>query len=214
METNGATMSAGVATPVASHVNTSETRSVGEKNVQAEPVSASEEVRTIEPKVQKDEIETADKLIIIAKRDGVDEALERLAHKDVEQVQGEEVGEQFGTQKNKEEDEQEIKPTMLDKEVHELAAKVEKFAEANSDIRKRLEQVEEMNRLAMLTIYEMAQILKKMIEESEEKNKQNLLIILAQLMAKMMELMFVPNEGDGVADGQTSEERQLEKMAA
>ena len=207
-------MSAGVATPVVGSINTSEAQIESASPEQSRRVSVSEQVTIIKPKVGENDIETADKLIIIAKRDGVDEALERLAHKDVEQVQGEEVGEQFGTQKNKEEDEQEIKPTMLDKEVHELAAKVEQFAEANRDIRKRLEQVEEMNRFAMLTIYEMAQILKKMIEESEEKNKQNLLIILAQLMAKMMELMFVPNEGDGVADGQTSEERQLEKMAA
>ena len=71
-----------------------------------------------------------------------------------------------------------------------------------------------MNQLAMLTIYEMAMILRKMIEESEEENKQNLLMLLAHLMAKLMEMMFVPNEEDGVADGQTSEERALEKIAA
>lgn len=211
---SGATMNAGVATPVASSINVSEARSVGEKNLQAEPVSASEEVKTIEPKVQEDQIETADRLIIIAKHDGVDEALEKLAKDDGEDRESVDGVKTKSQQDEHEEADEERKPNLLEKEVHELAAKVEKFAETNADIRKRLEQVEQMNQLAMLTIYEMAQILKKMIEESEEENKQNLLMILAQIIAKMMELMFVPNEEDGVADGQTSEDRQLERMAA
>ena len=212
---NGTTMSAGVTTPIASSVNTSEAQIEPARPEQRRGVSASEEIKSIKPKVRENDVETADNLIIIAKRDGVDEALERLAHEDVEQVQDGEVKEKFDAQKNKEpEDERETKPNLLEKEVHELAARVEKFAETNSDIRKRLEQVEEMNRLAMLTIYEMAQILRKMIEDSEEENKQSLLMILAQIMAKMMELMFVPDEEDGIADGQTSEERQLERMAA
>lgn len=228
METNGTTMNPGVATPVANSMRSSEAHSVGEKKAQVEPaspeqsrrVSVSEEIQTIEPKVRQDETGTADALIVIAKRDGVDEALAKLAQDEGIQEEAESGSANDGVrtedaqEEELEDEEVERKPSLLDREVQELAAKVEKLAETNSDIKKRLEQTEEMNKVAVFTIYELAQILKKMIEESEEKNRENLLIILVRIMAKLMEMMFVPNEEDGVADGKTSEERQLERLAA
>ena len=234
MENGGSgttTMSPGIKSPVAGSI-ASEARESA-RTEQSRSVSASEQNKNValEGKIvefPKDKIVSereADDLINIAKKDSVDRALESLAYGDdilkEDVVKGDII--EFPKRGDKQLKEGEAatvkeqgtnkKELPLEQQVMAIRERVENLMTYGDNLREALAKSQELNLQSQLTMQELIELFKKLLDKKDEDEK-GLLQIVAELVAKMMEAMFVPQEGDGVLDGQSKEERLLEKKAA
>lgn len=207
-------MNAGVAAPVrpvAAPVS-AEVGRVSEPQTRAtEATSRVQEVREKDAKpLSFDPVIQADKLFKMAKKDGVDRALDDFA-KDEDAKQDKELSDPLKVRSEAKEN----KPTsILERKVADLGERVRVLSEQNENLTERLTAAENLSRATAANLYAAAEILRALIDREEDgEEKENLLVILAKLMAGLMKMMFVPDEEDGINDGETALDRNMRKIA-
>lgn len=178
----------------------------------------------------------ADHLVEKAKEDGVDAAFEELAKdenpyddktekpiKDDEAEYTETKGPGLKDEQKlqvEEEDEVErdveIEQDPIHAQIEFLHARVESLAAENKEFKIKLDSITEANKQALMTAYEVAMLLKKMIEQEEdEKKKRSLFEMLVNIMSKMLVLIMVgEEEAEKIGKDGNGEQSQVEKMVA
>ncbi|HVZ11735.1 MAG TPA: hypothetical protein VG965_01775 [Patescibacteria group bacterium] len=233
------TMSAGVSHNVKAPVSLEAVRptvvapEVSAPKIEAPISIVKPEVVQAQPEAEVSAVSESQKLETLAKEDGVDAALEKFAAGDElsekpdkhQAEEGEIVDSKTDSDKMTEAHSQtretvdQGKPRPIADEIRDLTSRVKALTEEKEKAEEKLGKSEELNKLALQSVLEMAQVMGRLVGEKEKDDEEEeglgaLLAALFAAMAKMMQLMFVPQEGDGVLDGQDAEERTMEKMAA
>lgn len=155
----------------------------------------------------------ADKLFDFAKNDGVDVALEKFA--DDSFVENDDSMKIDEGELRKEEvrfDAKETATNPLEQKVAALENRVSDLLSKNGELTEKLEKSEKRLDIAMQTVKDLVEIIKRLVAEKEmsEEERASILEIVFILMSRLMQAMFVPEKSDGVMQG-VSAERQTEK---
>ena len=202
---NGVAMSPGVASSIAAPRATIEAPTRGnESRVSEKPVEAnSEPIKIHEEIAEQDTVGFAAEIEEAAKTEGVDAAFEKLAMEESSEIEGdvEKDSENLTSETHKD---LEVENSPIRQEMELLTQKVEGLSAQNESLIKRVEKAESVSAMAVVTAYELAQILKKMLEEEEvdKKKKETLLAVLAKLMATLLTMILVdePRDNQGRAN--------------
>lgn len=215
----GTTMSAGVASPVRSNAPTiPETSTIRSEPINRSEISAarSQDIDrpvSIPERPEQDSGSFASAIEEKAKKDGVDKAFEELA-KDEEDTQETHRIVDGGNNNNVEEQETLEKQDPIGAEVEELKMRVQELSEQNAELKARVNKVEQVSQLAALSAYELALILKKLIEEAEQdkQKKESLLAMLATLIATLLTMILVDDKNQDRSN--SGDSTVIEKLAA
>ncbi|HVT01132.1 MAG TPA: hypothetical protein VHE53_02745 [Patescibacteria group bacterium] len=175
-------------------------------------------IRNLDPDHKEDvepKVSDAEKLTQMAKEEGTDEAFEKLAHDDnVFEDKKPEFTEKDDNEELLEEGEEvdlRKKEDPIITQVEDLKGRIDQLIEQNNALKEGMLKNAEVSLQAIALSREALAILEKLLKK-EDKNEEEMSMaeVLVRIVMALLN-QFIPQEGDGILDGQSKEERQHEK---